>query len=55
MSMIGLEIIDKAINEDNLENPAAILGLMNRGLEKTFSREKNIGRLSGMEWISDSA
>ncbi|MCU0460773.1 MAG: SpoIIE family protein phosphatase [Bacteroidales bacterium] len=45
MSMIGLEIIDKAINEDNLQNPAAILGLMNRGLEKTFSREKNIGTI----------
>jgi serine phosphatase RsbU (regulator of sigma subunit) len=45
MSMIGLEIIDKAINEDNLENPAEILGLMNRGLEKTFSREKNIGTI----------
>jgi serine phosphatase RsbU (regulator of sigma subunit) len=45
MSMIGLEIIDKAINEDNIENPSAILEIMNKGLEKTFSREKNIGTI----------
>jgi len=45
MSMIGIEIIDKAVNEDNLDNPAAILALMNKGLEKTFSREKNIGTI----------
>jgi serine phosphatase RsbU (regulator of sigma subunit) len=43
--MIGMEIIDKAINVDNLESPAAILALMNKGLEKTFSREKNIGTI----------
>ncbi|MCX6333794.1 MAG: SpoIIE family protein phosphatase [Bacteroidia bacterium] len=45
MSMIGLEIIDKAINEDNIESPAVILDVMNRGLEKTFSREKNLGTI----------
>jgi serine phosphatase RsbU (regulator of sigma subunit) len=45
MSMIGIEILEKAINVDNIENPAEILGLMNRGLEKTFSREKNIGTI----------
>ncbi len=45
MSVIGLEIIDKTINEDNIEKPSAILEIMNKGLEKTFSREKNIGTI----------
>ncbi len=45
MSMIGLKIIEKAINEDNIEIPSKILEIMNRGLEKTFSREKNIGTI----------
>jgi serine phosphatase RsbU (regulator of sigma subunit) len=45
MSMIGLEIIEKTINEDNIEKPSAVLGIMNKGLEKTFSREKNIGTI----------
>ena len=45
MSMIGLEIIEKTINEDNIEKPSAILAVLNKGLEKTFSREKNIGTI----------
>jgi len=45
MSVIGLEIIDKAINEDNIEIPSAVLAIMNKALEKTFSREKNIGTI----------
>lgn len=45
MSMIGLEIINKTINEDNIETPSAILSVLNKGLEKTFSREKNIGTI----------
>ncbi|HZY24207.1 MAG TPA: SpoIIE family protein phosphatase [Bacteroidales bacterium] len=45
MSMIGLEIVEKTINEDNIEIPSKILAVMNRGLEKTFSREKNIGTI----------
>lgn len=45
MSMIGMEIIDKAINDDQIRKPAEILALLNRGLEKTFSREKNIGTI----------
>lgn len=45
MSMIGLEIINKTINDDNIEDPSLILGIMNKGLEKTFSREKNIGTI----------
>jgi serine phosphatase RsbU (regulator of sigma subunit) len=45
MSMVGLEIIEKAIIEDNIEKPSAILSVMNRALEKTFSREKNIGTI----------
>ena len=45
MSMIGLEIIEKTINEDNIEIPSRILAVLNKGLEKTFSREKNIGTI----------
>ncbi len=45
MSMIGLEIIEKTINEDNIEIPSEILAVMNKALEKTFSREKNIGTI----------
>lgn len=45
MSMIGLKIIEKTINEDNIEIPSRILEVMNKGLEKTFSREKNIGTI----------
>lgn len=45
MSMVGLEIIEKAIIEDNIEKPSEILSVMNRALEKTFSREKNIGTI----------
>jgi serine phosphatase RsbU (regulator of sigma subunit) len=45
MSMIGLEIIGKTINEGNIEIPSQVLGIMNKGLEKTFSREKNIGTI----------
>lgn len=45
MSMIGMEIIEKTINDDNIEMPSRILAVMNKGLEKTFSREKNIGTI----------
>jgi serine phosphatase RsbU (regulator of sigma subunit) len=45
MSMIGLEIIEKTINGDNIEVPSQILAILNKGLEKTFSREKNIGTI----------
>ena len=45
MSMIGLEIVEKTINEDNIQVPSKILAVMNNGLEKTFSREKNIGTI----------
>jgi serine phosphatase RsbU (regulator of sigma subunit) len=45
MSMIGLKLIEKTINEDNIEIPSHILAVMNKELEKTFSREKNIGTI----------
>ncbi len=45
MSMIGIEIVEKTINEDNMDIPSQILAVMNKGLEKTFSREKNIGTI----------
>ena len=45
MSMIGLKIIETTINEENIEIPSRILAVMNKALEKTFSREKNIGTI----------
>jgi len=45
MSIIGMEIIEKAINEDNIEIPSRILAVLDKGLEKTFSRQKNIGTI----------
>lgn len=45
MSMIGHEIIENTINNDNVEIPSGILAVLNKGLEKTFSREKNIGTI----------
>ncbi len=45
MSMIGLEIIEKTINEDHIEKPSEVLAVLNKELEKTFSREKNIGTI----------
>lgn len=45
MSMIGLKLIEKTINEDNIEIPSKILAIMSKELEKTFSREKNIGTI----------
>jgi serine phosphatase RsbU (regulator of sigma subunit) len=45
LSMIGIEIIEKTINVDNIEKPSDILAVLNKELEKTFSREKNIGTI----------
>lgn len=45
MSMIGHEILDKTINDDNIEQPARILGVLNKGLEKIFRGEKNVGTI----------
>jgi serine phosphatase RsbU (regulator of sigma subunit) len=45
MSMIGMEIIGKAINEGNIESPSRILAILSKALEKTFSSEKNIGTI----------
>ncbi len=45
MSVIGTNLINKAINEDNIESPSAILAVLNKALENTFSGEKNIGTI----------
>jgi serine phosphatase RsbU (regulator of sigma subunit) len=45
MSMIGMEIIENAISEDNIISPSMILATLNCALEKTFSRKKNIGTI----------
>jgi serine phosphatase RsbU (regulator of sigma subunit) len=45
MSMIGHDLLEKIINVDNIEQPAKVLEIMSKGLEKTFSREKNVGSI----------
>jgi serine phosphatase RsbU (regulator of sigma subunit) len=45
MSVIGIKLLEKAINEDRLEKPSEILAVLNNGLETTFNREKNIGTI----------
>ena len=45
MSVIGIDILNKTINEENVENPSRILAIMDKGLEKTFSREKKVGNV----------
>jgi serine phosphatase RsbU (regulator of sigma subunit) len=45
LSMIGMEIIGKAINESHIESPSQILALLNKALENTFASEKNIGTI----------
>jgi serine phosphatase RsbU (regulator of sigma subunit) len=45
MSMIGHEIVENTINENNIEMPSQVLSVLNKGLEKTFNREKNIGTI----------
>jgi serine phosphatase RsbU (regulator of sigma subunit) len=45
LSVIGIEIIGKAINEDNIETPSEILAILSKALEKTFTSEKNIGSI----------
>jgi serine phosphatase RsbU (regulator of sigma subunit) len=45
MSMIGHELLDQIINVDKTEKPSTVLEIMSKGLEKTFSREKNVGTI----------
>jgi serine phosphatase RsbU (regulator of sigma subunit) len=45
MSMIGHELLEKIINVDNIEQPSKVLDIMSKGLERTFSREKNVGSI----------
>ncbi len=45
LSMIGHDIIEKAIIEDNIETPSEFLAVLNRGLEKLFNNEKNTGTI----------
>ncbi len=45
MSMIGLEIVEKTGTGENIEYPSQILAILNKGLEKTFSSDKNIGTI----------
>jgi serine phosphatase RsbU (regulator of sigma subunit) len=45
MSMIGHELLDKIINVDRVTRPSEILAILSQGLEKIFSREKNVGTI----------
>jgi len=43
LSIIGRELIEKTINEENIASPSEVLMVLDKALEKTFSREKNVG------------
>lgn len=45
LSMIGHELLNKIINVDKIAEPSHVLEIMNKGLEKIFSREKNVGAI----------
>lgn len=45
LSMMGHDMLDKAVNLDNLKHPSEILDLMSRGIENAFCREKKIGAI----------
>ena len=45
MSMIGHELLDNIINVNKIFIPSRVLEVMSEGLEKTFSREKNVGTI----------
>ena len=51
MSMIGMEILEKALIECDITEPSKILAYINESLEKTFSREKSSGStiMDGMD------
>jgi serine phosphatase RsbU (regulator of sigma subunit) len=41
MSMIGHDLLEKVINNENRDSPGKILDRMHKSLEETFTREKN--------------
>ncbi len=43
LSIIGREIIEKTINEEYIAAPSEVLAVLDKTLERTFSREKNVG------------
>jgi serine phosphatase RsbU (regulator of sigma subunit) len=45
LSMIGLDMLEKTINEDNIEQPGSILDILSKRLEKTFSMGKSDGTI----------
>jgi serine phosphatase RsbU (regulator of sigma subunit) len=52
MSMIGHDLLERIINVDDPDQrPSKVLGIMSKGLEKTFNREKNVGSkiMDGMD------
>ena len=45
MSMIGMDLIEKAITEYNITTPSKILAYLDESVEKTFVHEKNFGAI----------
>ncbi|MBS0011964.1 MAG: SpoIIE family protein phosphatase [Bacteroidales bacterium] len=48
MSMIGLELLNKIILDQNIQRPADILQVLARGIERTFRRDSG-----KKEWLKD--
>ena len=44
MSVIGIDILNKTINEENVENPSQVLAIMDKGLEN-IQQEKKVGNV----------
>ncbi|MFN8239826.1 MAG: SpoIIE family protein phosphatase [Bacteroidales bacterium] len=45
MSMIGHDLLEKIVIGEGVSQPADILGRINKSLEETFTREKNVGTI----------
>ncbi len=39
MSMIGIELLNKIVNEEHLRDPATVLNRLNKGIQKTFRQD----------------
>ncbi len=41
MSMIGIELLNKIVNEKQLHDPATVLSRLNKGIQKTFKQDQS--------------
>ncbi len=46
MSMIGVELLNKIIIDQNISKPSEVLSVMSKGIERTFNREEEKEKIS---------